>query len=165
MNPKPPHFGQHWRFGFWMYPRLLQHGHTTIPYFSGSKFLFLVNLSLVFLELPFPISFFPPDSSPWNHHWSSKIVPVLQNHPINNFAAGNAPPAEKMFACPVKLLIHHDPLTSMTCHMKAQMNLTQTYPFARKILIRWSLYFMEKKTVFWSYLMTEVIASNKAYWI
>src|SRR4030042_744768 len=122
-----------------MYPRLLQHGHTTIPYFSGSKFLFLVNLSLVFLELPFPISFFS------SRLLSLKSSLIVQNRPgspkssdqqFRRRQCTSSPPAEKMFACPVKLLIHHDPLTSMTCHMKAQMNLTQTYPFARKILIR-----------------------------
>jgi len=30
-RPKPPHFGQHWCFGFRIYPWSLQHGQITIP--------------------------------------------------------------------------------------------------------------------------------------
>jgi hypothetical protein len=46
MKPKPPHFGQHCRSGFRIYPWPSQHKQMTMPKFSGLKiFLFIFSPS------------------------------------------------------------------------------------------------------------------------
>jgi len=71
---------------------------------------------LLVIKIPFQVEF--TQSVFWKGNLPFLFESILHNYLVNDLAAKNAPPAEKLFANPVEFLKNHFSTTSAALHIR-----------------------------------------------